>query len=195
MRARAPFRRSSARILQALASALPAGCGALVAACGSADREAAELTAYQQGYALVHWQADRLKNIDRLLLVKIERDVVEQVTKEVALLSANVASELETYAATHGIALEREFLPPIEAGARNRMGSNIAGELLLSSGCDFEQRLVFTEAVAVLRLSSLAEEMREQAPDDDQERLWAGIAAKSNVVFERVRELINRCGE
>lgn len=173
------------------------GCIALIAACDSRDRDGAgALSSYQQGYALVYWQADKLKNIDKLLLVKRERDAIQEITEEVAQLAAKVASDLEAFSASHaGVVLEREFLPPIEAGARNRMGSNIAGELLFSSGCDFEQRLVFTEAVAVLRLSSLAEEMEDQAPDDEQERLWAGIARESYAVFERVRDLINQCPE
>jgi hypothetical protein len=173
------------------------GCFALITACHSRDRGGAEaLSTYQQGYALVYWQADKLKNIDKLLVVKSERDVIQEMTEEVARLAAKVASDLEAFSASHGGAvLEHEFLPPIEAGARNRMGSSIAGELLFSRGCDFEQRLVFTQAVAVLRMGSLAEEMQDQAPDEEQELFWAGIAEESNAVFERVRDLINRCDE
>jgi hypothetical protein len=173
------------------------GSLAVLTACDPGGRDTAEdFSSYQQGYALVYWQADKLKNIDKLLIVKREREAIQEITEEVAGLAAKVANDLEAFSASHGgIVLEREFLPPIEAGARNRMGRNIAGELLLSTGCDFEQRLMFTEAVAVLRLSSLAEEMKDQAPDDEEQRLWAGIALESNAVFERVRDLINRCPE
>lgn len=174
------------------------GAWALIAGCDAsidpATDSGADVSEYAKGYALVHWQADKLRNIDKLLLVKFERDVINEITDEVADLSGQVADELEAFAATRDdIVLDREFLPLIEAEARRRMGLNIAGELLLSTGCNFEQRLLFTEAVAVLRMASLAEEMRDEAPDDEQEALWADIADRSNAVFSRVRDLIDRC--
>jgi hypothetical protein len=173
-----------------------AACAAMLGACAAEDGDsrAEPVSDYRQGYALVYWQASKVKNIDKLLIVKGEREPIREITGDVARLSAEVAVRLEEFAATHeGIDLEREFLPPIEAGARDRMGSNIALELLFSGGCDFEQRLVFTEAVAVLRMSALAEEMQDRAPDAEQAELWTGIHEESAALFERVRDLINQC--
>lgn len=167
--------------------------GSAASSCAKEGAPASE-PRYEDGYALVYWQASKVQNIDKLLIVKGPSDELEAMTEKVAAHSAAVADELEAFAAARGgIDLEREALPPIEAGARNRMGGSIALELLFSGGCDFEQRLAFTEAVAVLRISALAEEMADQAPDDDQQALWSRIHESSDALFKEVRDLINRC--
>lgn len=161
-----------------------------------ADAQDQETTDYLQGFSLVYWQVDKLQNIDKLLLVKRERDVIEDITTRVATLSAEIASELEQLAENdQSIVLDREYLPAVEAGARDNMGANIAGELLFSGGCDFEQRLVFTQTVAVLRMSALADEMAERAPNDIHADLWNSMHERSAALFEDVRDLINRCPE
>jgi len=178
---------------------LAAAAAAALAACGAGPAEqtpAGEVSAYGQGYALAYRQADRMRNIDKLLIVKRESDELAEVTADVARVAALIADRLQAHAAADAsVALETEFLPPIEAAARERMGLGIAGELLLSFGCDFEERLLFTEAVAVMRLLAIAEEMQAEAPSDVELELWAGLAAELEPVFERIRGLLNTCGE
>ena len=178
-------------------SALCLAAAALVCACERVDDRAppGQVSEYEQGYALAHWQADKLRNIDKLLIVKGGRDEVERVTREIARIAARTAERLEAHAAAGSIVLDVEYLPEIEAAARNRMGFSIAGELLLSFGCDFEDKLLFTEAVAVMRMLAIAEEMAAEAPDAVQERLWSEIVAEVEPVFEQIRELLNTCGE
>jgi hypothetical protein len=166
--------------------------GVALAGCQAGAKD--DIDAYRQGFSLAYWQADKLKNIDKLLIVKGERDAVGAVTDEVAAIAADIAGRLEDYAATdQSIDLEREYLPPIEVGARKRMGLGIAGQLLLSFGCDFEQNLLFTEAVAVLRLLKLSEEMQARAPDDAQLELWSGFVEDIEPVFNRVRGMLGDC--
>jgi hypothetical protein len=161
-----------------------------------AEAQNEEITDYLQGFSLVYWQVDKLQNLDKLMLVKRERPVIGDITERVATLSADVAKELEQLAEhDQNILLDREYLPSVEAGARDRMGANIATELLFSGGCDFEQRLVFTQTVAVLRMSALAEEMAERAPNDEHADFWNGMHERSAALFDEVRELINRCPE
>lgn len=160
------------------------------------DTEDETATEYEQGFGLVYQQASKLTNIDKLLIVKGESDAIEEVTDALAEVSASVGSKLETFAASReSIVLEKEFLPAVEAGARTRMGMDIAGELLFSFGCNFEQSLLFTEAVASLRMHALSREMEDRAPDDEQRELWGGIASEIEPVFERIRGLLQSCGD
>lgn len=181
----------TANSTRALALAALAALAAQPAAHG-ADEISPE---YAQGYALVYMQADKLKNIDKLLIVKGESDRVEEITQSVAELSAAISADLEAFASSRDwVVLDREHLPPVEAGARDRMGLDIAGELLFSFGCNFEQKLLFTEAVAVLRLLGLSQEMEDRSPDDEQQELWAGLVADIEPVFGDIRGLLEPCG-
>lgn len=159
------------------------------------DAPAGLVSEYEKGYALAHWQADKLRHIDKLLIVKGERDEIGEVTAEIARIAEDMALRLEAHAAAESIVLDREYLPDIEAAARDRMGFGIAGELLLSFGCDFEDKLLFTEAVAVMRMLAIAEEMEAEAPDDAQRELWAGLVTGVEPVLEQIRELLNTCDE
>lgn len=174
-----------------------AGFGLITLACigltGPVGAES-DTSEYGQGYALVYQQANQLKNVDKLLIVKGERESVTEVTDEVVSVSGSISSEIESFVASReSIELDQEVLPSIEAGARDRMGLDIAGELLFSFGCDFEQKLLFSQAIATLRMLALSQEMEDEAPDDEQQEFWAGITAEIEPVFGRVRELVQAC--
>jgi len=150
---------------------------------------------YEQGYSLVYQEARLLTTLPTLL-VKGQRREIETVTRDLARTAESIVGELETFAKSRSsIALEDNVLPKVEAGARARMEKGFRRDLLLGTGCGFEKRLLFVEALRAGKLIALIQEMAADARDDVESDLWQGLGEQMTEPLDRVLALLSAdCG-
>jgi len=101
-------------------------------------------------YSLLHDLLDQQKNVDKLLLVKLESDELNHLIKTIAAASAAGARALERFAAQDGsFNLKQLSLPLGEIETRSAIASTKSRQLLTSAGVNFELKLLLTQAEAL----------------------------------------------
>jgi hypothetical protein len=101
-------------------------------------------------YSLLHDLLDKQKNVDKLLLIKLESPELNHLIKTIASASEIGAKRLEQFA-TQGasINLDQLSLPPGEVATRDAIARTKTKELLTPFNADFELYLLLTQAEAL----------------------------------------------
>lgn len=100
--------------------------------------------------ALLHEVLSREKDVDKLLIIKSTRKDVKEFIKIVAEEAKVDSQKLEFLAqADPSLDLNALQLPPGEQAARSAMSKSKAKDLLLSTGTDFEFKLLFSQVEAL----------------------------------------------
>jgi hypothetical protein len=101
-------------------------------------------------YGLLHDLLNQQKNVDKLLLIKLESRELNRLIKAIASTSGIGAKKLEDFANRDGsIDLNQLSLPPGEVATRDAIATTKTKELLTSFNVNFELNLLLTQAEAL----------------------------------------------
>jgi hypothetical protein len=101
-------------------------------------------------YSLLHDLLDKQKNVDKLLLVKLESAELHHLIKTIASASDMGAKRLKEFATRDAsINLDQLSLPPGEVATRDAIASTKTKELLTPFNANFESYLLLTQAEAL----------------------------------------------
>ncbi len=101
-------------------------------------------------YSLLHHLLDQQRNVDKLLLVKLESAELHRVIKLIADASGAAADQLKAFAKDDpSIRLDRLGLPPGEVATRDAIASTKTKKLLTPFNSNFELNLLLTQSEAL----------------------------------------------
>jgi len=122
--------------------------------------------ARNEGYSLLYDLARKLKDVNKLLLVKKEQADVKDVIEEIARLMSDAERQLKEFANDDpALNLKIQSLPRAEQKTRASIESARAKQLLLSSGQQFELRLLLSQAEGLTYGTHLARVLLQQEKD------------------------------
>ncbi len=133
------------------------------------------------------------KGIDGLLLIKSPDPAIASLLKEIASACAASASRIARIAAREGIPLAATGLPPAEQRVRAEIAGSTTRELLMSSGPNFERRVLLTQVEALgygkAMLAEVAAQLEAAGLSEDADAIAADGAALASL-RKRVVDLL-----
>ncbi|MGA1516730.1 MAG: hypothetical protein ACO396_03045 [Phycisphaerales bacterium] len=177
MSARAtPGRGFGARLLPALLFA-GAAAGPIVSCAATPPAISGEIDERSEAMALA-WKllADN-KGVDGLLIIKKPDPAIAALLKDVAAACGSAANLIAEIAAREGIPLKETGLPPAELRVRSEITAATTRELLMSSGPNFERRVLLTQVEALgygkVLLAEVAAQLETAGLAEDAEAIAA----------------------
>ena len=146
-----------------------------------------------QGFSLLYDLVSDEKNVDKLLLIKSETPEVQTVIRKIAAASGNAASRLEEFAKKDSsIDLKVESLPVAEQKTRSSIASSKTKSLLLSTGSQFEVRLLLSQAQGMSYGGHLAEVLSGLDENPQRKEYLAGLSGELLELHDAVLEILDR---
>lgn len=144
-------------------------------------------------YSLLHQLLNQQKNVDKLLLVKMESAELRRLIKGIASASASGASRLEEFAANDAtVNLKNTSLPPGEVATREAITRTKTRELLVPFDSDFELNLLVTQAEALSYAQHLAEVAAENEKNPARSKYLSDLGSEMKALHQQTRELMRR---
>jgi hypothetical protein len=123
-------------------------------------------TARNEGYSLLYDLARKQKDVNKLLLIKKEQPDVKDLIEEIARVMSDAEKQLKEFAnEDRTLNLKTQSLPWTEEKTRGSIESAQAKQLLLSSGQQFELRLLLSQAQGLTYGAHLARVLQGQERD------------------------------
>lgn len=117
------------------------------------------------------------KGVDGLLIIKKPDPAIAALLKEVAAACGSAANLIAEIAAREGIPLKETGLPPAELRVRSEITAATTRELLMSSGPNFERRVLLTQVEALgygkVLLAEVAAQLETAGLAEDAEAIAA----------------------
>jgi hypothetical protein len=138
---------------------------------------------------------DQQRNVDKLLLVKLERPRLKKLIKAIAATSAAGAEHLKRVAKHDpSLQLDQLSLPPGEVATRDAIASSTTKELLTPFNPNFEFSLLLTQSEALSYASHLAKVAAANETDPQQARSLTALSEDLKGLHKQVLEMIEKRG-
>jgi hypothetical protein len=147
-------------------------------ACAGAAPEPAPRAASSRdhGYALLYALMGQQKHVSKLLIVKGERDDLDDLIQQIAETSEAAHEALEELAEDDpSFDLDDTGLPAAEVETREAIADTRTAQLLESSGGEFELQLLLAQNEALVYATHLCEVLARAEPDRARLALVRGL--------------------
>lgn len=158
----------------------------------SAPSSATPSTRLRNGtYSLLYELLSKVRNIDKILLVKNERAAVGDLVVEIAQTAADAADAMEEWAQSdRSLKIKEHILPEAEVKARDSIGSKRTKQLLFSVGEKFELNLLLSQAEALGYGGQLAQLAASQDSSLARRMRLEELSRKMEQLHERLQSLL-----
>lgn len=134
-------------------------------------------------YSLLAELLDQEKDVDKLLLIKLESAELRTLIKAIATTAKEGSAQLRTFAAQDpALRLDGSALPPGEVATREAIAHAEARELLIPFNSNFELRLLLTQFQSLSYATHLAKIAAENEHNAERRRRLLDLS-------ERLQEL------
>jgi hypothetical protein len=172
------------------ASLLFAGCATL-GMQASVGEDGQTLHPLNDGYALLYQLAAKQQQSDQIFNIKSASKPTEQVVGELARLSRDTVSRLETFAdADERLRLEVDPLPAIERQARKAIEDTMTKRLLFTGGARFEAQLLLAQADGARYGAHLTKVMASRESDGDRRKYLENLSRRFSDIYDRIMRRI-----
>lgn len=151
--------------------------------------------ALNHGYAQLHWVANKLQHIDKLLLIKRESEAVESAVDAVAQTMrrhANTLEQMERDLAA--VDLSEDGLPVYEQKKRwavvRERGLVTGTPVLGQTGIEFERTLLLSLTAVLNQQRHLLSVMRSDEPEPALRDWLLATEEELNALYERLTGLL-----
>jgi hypothetical protein len=142
-------------------------------------------------YGLLYELLGKQSNVDKLLLIKIESDELDELITAIADASLAGADRLEEFSKKDpALPLDRTLLPPGETATRDAIASAKKKELLEPFNPGFESELLMTQAEALSYAWHLAGVAAENEPDAERAAYLKGLGEQMKDLHRRTITLL-----
>lgn len=142
-------------------------------------------------YSLLYELLGQQRNVDKLLLVKMESVELKLLIKAIAAASAAGVKRLEESARQDAtIRLDQTSLPPGETATRNAIASTKKKELLTPFNSNFELDLLLTQSEALSYAWHLAKVAAANEPNSGHARLLNNLSSEMKSLHGQVLSLM-----
>lgn len=141
--------------------------------------------------SLLYELLEQEKDVSKLRIIKSQRQEVTRLIKEISATAAAGAKGVESLAKRDStLSLKSPDLPQGERATREAISRSQTKELLLSSGDDFELKLLLTQVEALNYGSHLAKVAAVNEPRTDSVQVLVRLEEEMRHLRERVIELL-----
>lgn len=143
----------------------------------------------EPGYSLLYDLLSQDAHADKILWLKFESDELEALMREIVALCEEGKNRLDAFAeqdATLATHLRWDVLPEVEKAARAEIESETAGELVTSSGAEFELRLLLTQLRALRYASSLCVVLAREDENEARRKFLDCFQTQCTALREKV---------
>jgi hypothetical protein len=142
-------------------------------------------------YGLLHDLLNQQKNVDKLLLIKMESMELNRLIKAIASASGIGAKRLEEFATRDGsIHLDELSLPPGEVATRDAIATTKTRELLTPFSAYFELNLLLTQAEALSYAWHLSKVAAANEPQRERAHYLAGLSEEMKSLHHQAMSLM-----
>jgi hypothetical protein len=169
-----------------------------LAACSSAKQQTPPTQpdghrTIAEGYSLVYAIASQQKHLDKALLVKSESDPVDAVVSELSDYAGTLSAELEDMAKRYpALTVDTQFLPAVEAKARESLTVETTKALLAAQGKDFERLLLEKQLPALESEQHIAKVMVQLETADERREFWTRTDQRLGSLRAKIERLLER---
>lgn len=142
-------------------------------------------------YSLLHQLLAQQRNVDKLLLIKLESAELKHLIKTIAASSGAGADRLEEFAREDGsLRLDQFSLPPGEVATRDAIASTKKKELLTPFNSNFELDLLLTQFEALSYAWHLGKVAAQNEPDVGRARVLNELSSEMKGLHGQVFSLM-----
>lgn len=146
----------------------------------------------EEGYALLYDLLKQESGVSDIFTVKGASDPVKQIINDIAAASKQGTAAIEDIARSEAfMSLEDTGLPKVEEQTRKKIAFATAGSLLLSSGSDFELKLLLTQSEATKYAHFLALTVAASEEDPKHKQTLDKIAEQFKTLNQRVVAMLS----
>lgn len=186
-----PRRGFGARLLPALLLA-GAAAGPVVSCAATPPAISGEIDERSEAMALAWRLLSDNKGVDGLLLVKSPDPAIASLLKEIAAACGRAAKLIAEIAAREGMPLRETGLPRAEQRVRSAIAGSTTRELLMSSGSNFERRVLLAQVEALGYGGALLAEVAAQLEAAGLHGDAEAIAADGATLASLRRQVVDR---
>lgn len=142
-------------------------------------------------YSLLHQLLTQQRNVDKLLVIKLESAELKRLIKSIAAASGAGADQLEEFARQdRSLRLDQTSLPPGESATRDAIARTKKKELLTPFNSNFELDLLLTQSEALSYAWHLGKVAALNEPDAGRARLLNELSSEMKGLHGQVFALM-----